>query len=70
MGRTYNTLFDKDATNALVDALTAFINQFNDFIEGLGGGLNALGNIGLQVANIFNKQIGSSIERQIENLEL
>ena len=68
--RTYNTLFDKDATNALVDALTAFINQFNDFIEGLGGGLNALGNIGLQVANIFNKQIGSSIERQIENLEL
>ena len=68
--RTYNTLFDKNATNALVDSLSAVIKQFNDFIEGLGGGLKALSFIGLQIANIFNKQIGRAIERQIENFEL
>ena len=68
--RTYQIIFDPETSNTLIDVLTSFIETFNDFIEGLGGGLNVILNIGMQIANLFNKQIGQSIERQIENVEI
>ena len=67
--RTYDILFDTDTVNGFTDSLTNMLTVFNNFLEGIGGGTNAIAFFGATVANIFSKQIGASIEQQIENLE-
>ena len=67
--RTYDILFDTDTVNSFADTLSNMLNIFNNFLEGIGGGTNAFIFFGSTLANIFNKQIGSAIERQIENIE-
>ena len=67
--RTYDILFDQKAVNGMTDAVTGLLSIFNDLLAGLGGGLKDFTFFGSTIANIFNKQIGASIERQIENLE-
>ena len=67
--KTYDILFDQDSVNDMSDAMTGLLSIFNDLLAGLGGGLKDFAFFGSTIANIFNKQIGSSIERQIENLE-
>ena len=68
--RTYDILFDTNAVNSFSDALTGVLNIFNNLLAGLGGGINDFVFFGSTIANIFNKQIGQSIERQIENIEI
>lgn len=67
--RTYDILFDQKTVNGFTDALTGLLGVFNDLLAGLGGGIRDFTFFGSTVANIFNKQIGSAIERQIENFE-
>ena len=67
--RTYDILFDQDTVNGFADALTGVLGIFNDFLAGLGGGMNDFVFFGSTIANIFNKQIGRALERQIENVE-
>ena len=67
--RTYDILFDQKTVNGFTDALTGLLGVFNDLLAGLGGGIKDFAFFGSTVANIFNKQIGSAIERQIENFE-
>ena len=67
--KTYNILFDQKTVNGFTDALTGLLGVFNDLLAGLGGGIKDFAFFGSTVANIFNKQIGSAIERQIENFE-
>ena len=67
--KTYDILFDTDAVNGFADALTGVLSIFNNLLAGLGGGINDFVFFGSTIANIFNKQIGQSIERQIENIE-
>ena len=67
--RTYDILFDQDTVNGFADALTDVLGVFNNLLAGLGGGTKDFVFFGSTVANIFNKQIGESIERQIENVE-
>ena len=67
--RTYDILFDQDTVNGFADALTGVLEVFNNLLAGLGGGTKDFVFFGSTVANIFNKQIGESIERQIENVE-
>ena len=67
--RTYDILFDQDTVNGFADALTGVLGVFNNLLAGLGGGTKDFVFFGSTVANIFNKQIGESIERQIENVE-
>lgn len=67
--RTYDILFDQKTVNGFTDALTGLLGVFNDLLAGLGGGIRDFTFFGSTVANIFNKQIGTAIERQIENIE-
>ena len=69
--RTYATLFDADALNGFVDGLQGVLSLFNDFIEGLGGGINTITYFGSVFAGIFSKQIAQAIigvETRIKNL--
>lgn len=69
--RTYATLFDADALNGFVDGLQGVLSLFNDFIEGLGGGVNAITYLGSVFVGVFSKQIAQSIvnvETRVKNL--
>lgn len=68
--RTYDVLFDQDSVNSFADTLTNMLSVFNNFLEGIGGGTNAVVFFGTTLANVFNKQVAASIERQIENIEV
>lgn len=59
--RTYDILFDADTVNSFADVLTDLLTGFNDFIEGIGGGRNAIIYFGNMVATVFNKQISQGI---------
>ena len=68
--RTYDILFDQDTVNGFADALSGALSIFNTFLAGLGGGVNDFVFFGSTIANIFSKQIGQGIERQIENIQM
>ena len=68
--KTYSTLLNTDVINGVTDALTGVLGQFNDFIEGLGGGGQALLNFGAIATRVFDKQIANSILRMQKNLEI
>ena len=65
--RTYAALFDPESISGVSNALTAVLDKLNDFIEGIGGGTNALILLGATFTRIFNKQIASGITTQIGN---
>lgn len=67
--RTYATLFDKEAVNGFYDTTRVLLDEFNDWIEGLGGGINAIINLVSQLGIVFRKQIGESIVRNIDNIK-
>lgn len=67
--RTYDIVFNQDTVNSFADALTSALKQFNDYISGIDGGMNALLSIGAQVANLYRKQIGEALVRQADNLK-
>ena len=67
--RTYDIIFNQDTVNGFADALTGALKQFNDYISGIGGGMNALLSLGAQVANLYRKQIGEALVRQADNLK-
>jgi len=60
--RTYDILFDEEAVKGWVDVFDGALSIFNDFIEGIGGGNNALIYFGSLVTSIFNKQIAQAIQ--------
>lgn len=66
--RTFQTLIDADTIEDLADAANGLLTRFNDILATLGGGTKDFIYFGNLVANIFNKQIGTAITRQIENL--
>ena len=68
--RTYDLLVDTESINPIIDLFTDALGGVNDFIEGLGGGTTALVYFGSVAANIFNKQIGEGISRQINNIKV
>ena len=66
--RTFQTLIDADTIEDLADVANGLLTRFNDILATLGGGTKDFIYFGNLVANIFNKQIGTAITRQIENL--
>ena len=68
--RTYDTLIDNGGINEVLDVFTGAIDIFNDFIEGIGGGTEALIYFGSMVGNIFSKQIAGGINTAIENFKV
>ena len=67
---TYDILFDTDAVNSMADAMTGLLSIFNDWMSGVGGGLNSLTVLASGLANIFSKQIGAGIANMIQNREV
>ena len=66
---TYSSMLDTDTLNTAIDGVTALAETFNDFIEGLSGGGQALTYFGSMAVNVFSKQIGSSIFQIIQNIK-
>ena len=67
--RTYDILFDQNIVNGFADSIAGLLGIFNNLLEGLGGGARDFIFLGSVASNVLNKQIGQSIERQIENIE-
>ena len=67
---TYSALLKAEDINVIVDAFAGALDQLNDFIDGLGGGINALTNFGAIATRVFDKQIANSILRMQQNLEV
>lgn len=67
--KTYDILFNQDTVNNFTDTVTGVISVFNNFLDGIGGGGNALLYFGNLIANVFNNQIGHAIEQQIVNIQ-
>jgi len=67
--RTYSILFDTEGYNSLVNLGTKALEMFNNFIDGLGGGVNVLTYFGSLAVNIFSKQIADSILKSEQNLK-
>ena len=67
--RTYDIMFNQDTVNSFADIFKTALKTFNDYLEGIGGGANVFVNFGAAVANIFNKQIGTAINNQIQQFE-
>ena len=67
--RTYDILFNQETVNGFTDALTGLLNIFNDFLAGLGGGVNDFVYFGSVITNIFSKQIAGGINNAINNIE-
>lgn len=59
--RLYNEVFDQKTANGFIDVLTLGLTTLGDYIEGLGGGLNAIINMGAGVGQVFSKNIAKSI---------
>ena len=68
--RTYDILFNQDTVNSFTDIFRGALDLFNDYISGIGGGANVFLNLGATVANVFNKQIGTAINNQIQSIEI
>lgn len=66
---TYSSLLNTDVLNGTVDIIKDMVEQFNSFINGIGGGGNALINFGAIGVNVFSKQLGASINQTIQNIE-
>ena len=62
----YDSLFDTDTMNDLIDDLTDIVKLFTNFIDGVGGGKNAL--VGLVAVLTSIKPIGGAISNEISNI--
>ena len=67
--RLYNEIFDQKTANGFIDVLTLGLQTIGDYIEGLGGGLNALINMGAGVGQIFSKNIAKNLTTRYFNRE-
>ena len=67
--RTYDILFNQETVNGFADGISGALGIFNDFIESIGGGGNAILYFGSLVATVFNQQIARAINTQINNLK-
>lgn len=67
--KTYDVLFNEEVIKGFIGTATGVLSIFNNFIEGIGGGGQAILTLGSLVANVFNKQIGSAINTQLDNLQ-
>ena len=68
--RTYDILFDTNAVNDMSDALTELLKIFNNFLSGMGGGLQTITGLTAMTGNIFNKQIGAGLNQLAQNREI
>lgn len=67
--KTYDILFNQDDVNDFADALTGLLGIFNNFLDAIGGGKEALIALGTLGTRIFSEQIGSGLGDMVLNME-
>lgn len=64
-----DSFLDMNTVNDLSDGITVILNRLADFIDGIGGGKNALLGLGSIGVSVFSKQIATSINTTITNFQ-
>jgi TP901 family phage tail tape measure protein len=67
--RFMDALIDDGVINGLIDSLATVTSLLGNFVEGVGGGTNALFMLGSIGADVFSKQITNSLLITIQNLK-
>lgn len=63
----YQTLFNADDLNPLIDGLTSIVSLTENFIEGLGGGKGLLGVLGTAGLTMFGDKLASGMAKAARN---
>lgn len=63
----YQTMFDTNEINPLIDGFSEIIEGINGVAESFGGGAKSLAGFGAMFVNVFQKQIDRSLTRFIAN---
>ena len=69
MEDVYDSMFNTESFNKLLDIITLAVNGLADFVDGIGGGGNALLALGSIATTVFSKQISSGIVTTISNFK-
>lgn len=64
--RTYDILFNTDTVNFFTDAMTNLLGVFNNWMDGVGGGLSSIIVLATNLSNILSKQIASGISGKLQ----
>lgn len=67
--RVFDAMINNESTNQLIDIFTMATEGVANWIEAIGGGGNALLNLGTIATKVFSKQISSGINTVIENFK-
>lgn len=62
--------FDSDSMKDMIDGVTKLADGFGTFLEGIGGGGNALLMLGSILVNVFQNQLGNGLLRIIGNINV
>lgn len=65
----YDSLFETDSFNDVIDGVTKLIEMFSNFADAIGGGGNALLALGAIGTQVFSKQIASGLAVSIQNMK-
>lgn len=63
----YKSLLDTDTINTVADIFRELIELTTTWVDGLGGGIGLLSNIGALIPKIFSKQIAKGINNRIND---
>ena len=66
----YNSLFDTNGINEMIDGLTSLVHLVADFVDSLGGGANLFRSLGAIGLTVFSEQIAKGINTTIVNLQI
>lgn len=69
MEDVYDSIFNTESFNKLLDVITLAVNGLADFVDGIGGGGSALLALGSIATMVFSKQISSGIMTTISNFK-
>ena len=64
----YNSFIDSDSMKGAIEVFTKLVQVMDNFIQGIGGGGNALLGLGAILVKVFSKQIANSISTVITNV--
>ena len=57
----YGGLVKSDELNAGIEALTSFVQVFDDFFDSFGGGIKSISAFGIVLSGVFNKQLSNAV---------
>lgn len=67
--KTYDILFNQNTVNSFMDVTTGALENFNNYLTGLNGGMNSIVHMGSVIANVFSNQIGKALNQSLINID-